>query len=485
MIDFYVFYSDVVVDTIDYFANIVKETTDRKKVVGAMYNYMQEFRGGPEFGHNAGGKIMRSKDIDFVIAPPSYHQRQLGSGAECYRRPFLPGTLHNKLWFHDNDLATFKFFEIMRRRNIPEETIAHYATQIYPTPTVLESIWLFQRSAGFVLCEGIYESFFDLHGGYFDDPRLLDALGVITKTLSRSTKYDRSSIAEILVLSDEPSLAYCTFQSDWPAKPYKNRINESLLDHQLGFIKSGAPFDSGLLSDIDIIDFSQYKLIVFLNTYNVNDADREIIAEKIKGNNRIVVFCYAPGYFNGNTESACGIEELTGIKVVPAQSQDFIEAKLKLTQAGADWMKKQGEEPLDSAFGMEGKIVRLFSVQDDKAETLAVLQNTETPTMAYKEMDGWTSVYTLSPVLPPALVRNLAKSAGVHIFSEGNDTLYINKSYTTINSGSVGEKTIRLPFKADVYNALTEKLWYKGVNKFSAPLMYGETQIYRYQPHVD
>ena len=112
---------------------------------------------------------------------------------------------------------------------------------------------------------------FDLHGGYFDDPRLLHALGNITKAIDRGKNHDRSSIAQILVVADEVSQAYMTFQSDYPDKPHKNRINEALLDFQLGFIKSGASFDSALTTDLPLINLDQYKLIVFLNTWQIDD----------------------------------------------------------------------------------------------------------------------------------------------------------------------------------------------------------------------
>ena len=481
VIDFYVFYSEVVADTIDYFANIAKETSGRKKVVGAFYDYMYEFRGGPEFGHNAGGKLLQSTNIDFICAPPSYYERQLGTGVECYRRPFFSGTVNGKLWFHDNDLASFMFPRVMRRLKVPEETIRRYIAQIYPTLTAQESIWLYQRAAGFVLCEGIYESFFDLHGGYFDHPLLLNALRNVTQTLDRAKAHDRSSNAEMLIVADEASLAYTTFQSDYPPKAHSNRINEALLQHQIGFIKAGAPFDAVLLNDLVRVNLDQYKLVYFLNTYNINNAIRQMIDTKLKRNNRTLVWCYAPGLFNGNLESADLVHDLTGIKIEPATSEVFIEPKVTLTKLGQEWMEKLGEKPLTEPFGMDGNICRRFSVRDAEAEALGTLSGAKDVVMARKEMGQWTSVYSLTPVLTPDVVRTLARSAGVHIYSTSNDTFYANKSYITINGGIAGDKTIDLPFAADVYNALTEDILYENVTRIDTSLMVGETQIFRYQ----
>jgi hypothetical protein len=373
----------------------------------------------------------------------------------------------------------------MRRRKVPEETIRRNIAQIYPTLTAQESIWLYERAAGFVLCEGIYESFFDLHGGYFDHPLLLNALRHVTQMLTRGSSYDRSSTAEILIVADEDSLAYTTFQSDYPPKAHSNRINEALLQHQLPFIKAGAPFDAVLLKDLGKVNFDQYKLICFLNTYDIDDASRKLIDTKLKQNHRTLVWCYAPGYFNGNRESADLINDLTGIKIEPAASEASIEPKVALTASGQAWMEKFGEQPLAKPFGMEGKICRLFSVQDADAEALGTLSGAADVELARKEMGQWTSIYTLTSVMTPELIRALARSAGVHIYSATDDTFYANKSYITINAGQPGDKSIELPFAADVYNALTEETLYTNVTRIDTSLMTGETQIFRFQPSTN
>lgn len=478
VIDFYLFYNEVIPDTIDYFASIVKDVTDGQKVVGAFYNYMYEFRGNPEFGHNGGGRIMQSENVDFICAPPSYYERQLAGGAECYRRPFLPGTLHNKLWFHDNDLASFLFEPIMRRLGVPEETIKHYATQIYPTPTAQESVWLYQRAAGFSLCEGIYESFFDLHGGYFDHPQLRNPLIDISEAMDFGKTRDRSSVAEILVLADETSLAYGTFLSDWPRSQTPWRINEALMAHQPAFIKAGAPFDSGLLSDLDIIPFDQYKLIVFLNTYHIGDQDRIRIEQKVKKNGRVVVWCYAPGLFNRNKRTPEGMRTLTGIRIDEGD-ETLIEPRQVLSEQGIQRLTQAGERTETTEFGMNGKVCKLFYVNDPEAVPLARLKASGEVTMAWKQMDGWVSIYTLNPVLTPEIIRAWARKAGIHIYSDSNDTFYANKSYLTVNAAAAGSRVIKLPRRADVYNAVRNRLMYRDVDEVELSLMKGETVILR------
>ena len=68
-----------------------------------------------------------------------------------------------------------------------------------PGATPQETIWQYRRGAGFVLGNGIYQSFFDLHGGYFDDPALMAEVQRLNRVLDDSKQYDCSSVAEILV----------------------------------------------------------------------------------------------------------------------------------------------------------------------------------------------------------------------------------------------------------------------------------------------
>jgi hypothetical protein len=369
----------------------------------------------------------------------------------------------------------------MRRLHVPEETIRANAAQISPTPTAQESVWLYERAAGFTLCEGIYESFFDLHGGYFDHPLLLNPLRRVTRMLELGSAHDRSSIAEVLMVADEASLAYTTYQSDYPPKPHSNRINEALVQHQIALLKAGLPFDAVLMNDLDQVNLAQYKLICFLNTYNVDNVTRRLIDDKIKGANRTVVWCYAPGLFNGTQESPVLMQSLTGLKVEPSESEAFIEPKVSLTALGQEWLQKSGEKPLPKPFGMEGTICRLFSVRDEQAEALGKLTGSDDVAMARKHMGHWISVYILTPVGTPEVVRALARSAGVHVFNSSNDTFYANKSYITINGGIAGDKTLELPFAADVYDAVTEEPMYKNVSRFDTSLMLGETQVFRYE----
>ena len=155
VIDWYLFFNELIPDTIDHFARAAKEALDRRQVVGTFYAYMFEFGGDPEYGHNALGRLLRSPHLDFVAVTASYFDRELGRGADYARAPITSVGLHGKLWYHDNDTVSFRY-DAMHRASQDRATVERYRKELGVTETAEETIWQYRRGAGFVLGNGIY-----------------------------------------------------------------------------------------------------------------------------------------------------------------------------------------------------------------------------------------------------------------------------------------------------------------------------------------
>ena len=109
VIDYYIFLSELTADTIDYFCGIVKRATRGKKIAGAFYGYVLEQMGGgyatQHTGHFAMGRLLRSKNVDFLMSPTSYWERQPG-GTGGYMTAIASVRLHKKLWINQADIRT-------------------------------------------------------------------------------------------------------------------------------------------------------------------------------------------------------------------------------------------------------------------------------------------------------------------------------------------------------------------------------------------
>ena len=486
VIDWYLFYNELIPDTIDGFARAAKEACAGRKVVGTFYCYLFEFGGDPEFGHNAMAKLARSRHLDFVMVTASYFNRELGTGADYARAPITSLALHGKLWYHDNDTVSFRYDE-MNAANPDRATVARYRKELGVTATVQETIWQYRRGAGFVLGNGIYQSFFDLHGGYFDHPGLLAEVKRLNALLDDSKRHDRSSAAQILVVSDEVSCAYGTFESALLA--------QTLAPAQLELAKLGAPHDSILLDDLDHLDLSPYRLVIFLNAYHLTDAQRALIQRQVLNHRRTVLWCYAAGLFDGPRRDFAAMSQLTGLRIEPAPDAERIRARLVLRNPASLPRPHESSNPSpgQSLRALIEELGRLpertigsphiwaggIYVNDPAALALGAREGSDAVALALKPLRDWTSVYTLNPVLPAAFLRALARHAGVHIYNEQDDTLYASRSYLTLAANNGGRRVICLPRRRDVVDPFTGETLWRGVASFEYEFHAKEVVLWR------
>lgn len=487
VIDWYQFYNDVVPETMEVFLRAAKEAGDFRKVVGAFYCYMFEFGGDPEFGHNALTRLLRSNHLDFAVVTASYFDRELGQGADYARAPITSVGLHGKLWYHDNDTVSFRYDE-MNKDAKDRATVARYRRELGVTETAEETLWQYRRGAGFVLGNGVYQSFFDLHGGYFDDPALMAEVKRLNGLLDEAKQQDCSSVAEILVVSDETSCSYATFES--------GLLQQTLRPAQVQLAKLGAPHDSILVDDLALADLKCYKLILFLNCFHLTDTQRDLIRRKALNRNRTVLWCYAPGLFNGTTASVEAMRELTGLRLARAEKPDRVRARIALTADGMRLGRQTQPQPagefataaagtpptgaVAAVVGHEHVWGQLFSVEDPQAIALGHLEGRKEVALAMKRLRNWTSVYTLNPVLPAAFLRALARQAGVHLYNDRDDTLYASRSYFTLNADGAGERTLRFPKAVDIFDPFTGGAIARRITELGRNLRNKETWLFRY-----
>ena len=100
--------------------------------------------------------------------------------------------------------------------------------------------------------------------------------------------------------------------------------------------------------------------------------------------------------------------------------------------------------------------------------------------VAMNRLKDWTSIYTLHPVLPSAFPRVLARQAGVHIYDDRDDTFYASRSYSCLNADGAGERTLRFPHPADLFDAFTGQRLARRITEFSHHFADKETLLARY-----
>jgi hypothetical protein len=494
VIDWYQFYDQLVPQTMDYFAGRIKAKTSGTKIVGGFYGYLQEFMGNPEFGHDALSTYYASTNLDFIYLTASYgdlsepaanpttgvagnYQRGAG-GSDYPRGPDTSARLHGKLWYEDNDMATALNPGTMTADGLAANNLASSLIEGGYSSSLQQNAWMMDRFAGFVAGSGMYEDLLDLYGGDFNTNSLMAEAAALNQFAARTALHDRSSSSQILVVSDELSCSYVAY-STW---------DNPLLDSALYFppsqlVKVGAPHDNVLLDDLAIIDPTPYRMIVFLNCYNMTDTQRQAVS-RFKTGGKMLVFCYAPGYFNGTNSSNSNMLSLTGINIQASASESLVAQTTQLYSNTSSAVLPLVTSLYQSGytnFGPTGATAKRFTVVDATAYSLGTQPHSSNVTMAYKDQGDWKSVYTITAALPDGIWRGLASNAGVHIYSSyTNDTLYANKSYVCLHANGPGTRTVTWPQNGTIYNAMTENVLASGTNQVEQTLQNGETVLLRF-----
>ena len=106
------------------------------------------------------------------------------------------------------------------------------------------------------------------------------------------------------------------------------------------------------------------------------------------------------------------------------------------------------------------------------------------PGLAVKDMGNWVSVYSAAPAIPGSILRNIAKAAGVFLYSGGGDkkATYMSSNFFAVYSQSGGAEKIDFPGQYTI----TEVLPMNGVvpspiksNTITVNLNLNQTRMFR------
>jgi hypothetical protein len=123
-------------------------------------------------------------------------------------------------------------------------------------------------------------------------------------------------------------------------------------------------------------------------------------------------------------------------------------------------------------------------VDDPQAEVIGRLALNGRPGLVRKQ-DGApeqelrrhrrTHIYAATMHLPPTLLRNIAREAGVHIYSDTDDACYADARYVALHAAMPGAKTIHLPGPRRVRDAIAGDVVAQETDRVTTQMDAGET----------
>lgn len=385
------FHAELIADTLLYFAGEAQSVLNHKKLLGVYFGYLFELVGSRLWndGHLAYEKVFTSPDIDMISSPSSYAFRS-GDSVSAFMVTYNTLDLHNKLYYLEFDHITH-----LAPPDVDGIMIPGGENKL---PDHVHTLNVMQRD--FMLCasKGAALWWFDMFEGWFYSDEMMSAIKQMIGISEKYSSKEQHSVSEIAVIASGNDLYSVNKNST---------LNDLCLGMQReGLARMGAPYDIYSVCDVFNADFSKYKLIIFLDAFEPNDDFRNF-AESLKADGRTLLWLYAPDYVQNGIS---GIQQMTDINVV----------------------KLIGNE--DTVNTHQGILTYnhlpqpRFFIEDGDVLPLGIYNNTEKVAIGAKRFGAYTSVYSAVGNLDGGTLREIARNAGVKIYSE-DCPVYVNSLF--------------------------------------------------------
>ena len=473
--DFFAALNQATADTIIHFAKVCKEHSP-DFLVGAFYGYFgcTDYY---EASHCTGTmSILDSGYVDFLSGPGTYNNREPG-GVVAQREMQDSLRIRNMLYICEDDVRTHLSTPAIQREQM----------HLY-TPE--DSVNTLKRDFARDICEELQGWWIEIGGsennkGILNHPDILSLLKRQQEIGELAYSLDRTKKNEIAMIYDTHSVHMV---SDYTDKMVLDYFRTSDI-HRIG-----APVDYYFHDDMANPDMLDYKLYVMLNSYCLTEEEREAVYAKARKNHATVLWMYAPGFIDPESEKALdvkNIEKTTGFKTKILDRTIFPRFKVDPDSHPATSLGYSDKiygyidrnvhsniwttySELYTDFANPGFVIEEAS----DIEVLGRYCASGEIAYALKECDGFVSAYCCTQVLRSDLIASLAKYSGCHIFTTSEDVLYANENFVAIHASFSGKRTIDFKKACSPYELYEEKTYGENVLSFELDIKLGQTKMF-------
>lgn len=412
-IAYWKFHNGLIADAMLDFAAEARRTIRGRVPLGAFHGYIMELGAHRLLfeGHLAYDRVFQSPLLGYNTEPADYANRRgggTGGFLYCIDSLFANG----KGAWHEVDHRTFC---TKNSQNVGTRRLTLDGKRI-DLPTLPEAVGALRREFAMAMIHGSHLWWFDMFGGWFDDPAIMADMKKMTAISERFAETGPGK-AEVAVLADADSMVYVDGHC---------RLADSLLrELQFAMFRTGVPWRCYSLADLAKLDTSPYKVVVLPNLFVLTPEKRKLLDEKLFRDGRTIVTAFAPGIITDGRYDPANVERLVGVKV------DGLDHPTRPQEAIA------------------------------------------------KDRGGWTSVFLVRPQVTPALLRGIFRKAGVHVWREDGDPFYANDELIALHSGTGGRRTFRLPEPRKVTELFEDRAVTQGpVTEFTETFEPMQTRLY-------
>jgi hypothetical protein len=428
-IDYNIFTSQMTAGAIDYFGGLVKENTGGKPV-GVFYGYLF-VQNATRIGHLAIDQLLNSPNIDFLASPKMYFRSDAGwPGGE--QTPSL-SIMRKKIWMDELDNPT----------HLNNSNREFFAKNMDETRTVL---W--REVAKNLAYNNQNFWWMDLMGGWFDNDTIIQEISKLYKVNKLVRERSWKSISDILYVIDDKSYTVTSDSYGLCDGHYGGIIPELETELKL----TGASVETYRLCDLEDIPVSQYKLIVFANAFLFEKGQWERIKKRIPERSTII-WNYAAGIRNPDFAWE-NVQKVTGFSIQPCPDK-VADGSIKPSQKTSE----SAPRPKDEG-GIKGyDIIRDFPliriVPSEGQTVLEKYSDGSIMTAMRTNKNGGKVILCAYPGLKAEKLREIAKSAGCHMYVPVNCTVYGDQRFISVFPKNKVQGSLKLKNKCDLEDQIT------------------------------
>ncbi len=211
-------------------------------------------------------------------------------------------------------------------------------------------------------------------------------------------------------------------------------VSSVLIDYNtLTAFRSGVVFDPIHIDDLEAVDLSPYKVVIFGNTFVMDEKTRQMIHDRVARNGRTLIWFYAPGYSDGESLDPARVTHLTGFNLVPARLHAAAEIEVALP-----------ESTLTYTLGSEA-MSPIFAIDEPDVEVLGRFRETGQTAIGKKTFPDHTAWYVALPNTGVEPLRSLLRKSGAHTYSTRGDIVYAGSGIVLLHTreGGIHELLLR------------------------------------------
>ena len=253
------------------------------------------------------------------------------------------------------------------------------------------------------------------------------------------------SVSEVCLIVDEDTFHYhkTSFYLHWCLFPELiNAMN-----------RVGAPYDFYRMKDLETLDLSRYKILVFANPFRVDAAQWEKIEARIP-KTTLSVWFYAPGMIQNGTCSTENLKTFLGCEV-KERTPDFNE---KMPTCGV----LEGTSPLQwppHAANDSCPVADNCPVFEIRGDGLLPLARYADGAVAAAELEihGRRHLFSAVPLLKEAHFRKIMQREGCRLIAPEGVLVYADSRFVSLFAWKPCSFILQLPGNAEWFEAVQEK----------------------------